>query len=319
MEPYRKITLALVIAAPFLMTGNFLKSAAYTARIQPAQQVTAKSQGVDAKTTIKIPSLVEEIQTASSGEAKIEALLPGASASQYNNTTLSSSGLESLSTGSGSDSVTVLKIDEGVHRVVCRSTGANLNILLGAVTADRIVTEMAFDSSGGNITNLVKNVIFENLKVNDALMPNNPQANTVIEFEKEISILSVSIPVRAKVIISPESITTDGGEITKVRVGGIDVEVKSYSNLQGLLSHPQHPSSNYGDTIRPYSKRAMNTDIKFLVSKKRSNANGEEIYRWVGKSFDLSGGLYGLSHHSSSQDLIEYALMAGFVAVAGGR
>lgn len=319
MDPYRKITLALVIAVAFLMTGNFLKSAASTARIQPAQQVTAKSQGVDAKTTIKIPPLVDEIQVASSGEAKIEALLPGASAAQYNNTTLSSQGLESLSTGQGYDSVTVMKIDENVHRVICRSTGANLNILLGAVTADRIVTEMSFDSNGGNITNLVKNVTFENLKVNGAPMSNNPQANTVIEFEKEISILSVSIPVRAKVIIRPESITTDGGNVTKVRVGGIDVEVKSYSSLQGLMSHPQHPSSNYGEMIHPYSQRAMNTDYKFLVSKRRSKANGEEIYRGVGKLFDLSGGLYGISHHSSSQDLIEYALMAGFVAVAGGR
>jgi hypothetical protein len=318
MEPYRKITLALVIAVAFLMTGNFLRSAASTARIQPAQQVTAKSQGVDAKTTIKIPSLVDEIQAVSSGEAKVEALLPGASAAQYNNTILSSQGLQSLSTGPGGGSVSVTKIGENASRVVCRSTGDNLNILLGAVTADRIVTEIAFDSDGGNITNMVKNVTFENLMVNGALMPNDPQANTVIEFDREISILSISIPVRVKVIIRPESITTDGGNITKVRVGGIDVEVKSSASLQGSLSHPKHPSSNFGEMIHPYYQRAMNTDYKFLVSKRRSNADGEEIYRGVGKSFDLSGGLYGLSNHSSSQDLIEYLLLAAFVSVGAG-
>jgi hypothetical protein len=191
--------------------------------------------------------------------------------------------------------------------MVCRSTGANLNILLGAVTADRIVTEMSFDSNGGNITNLVKNVTYENLKVNDALMPNNPQANTVIEFEREISISSISIPVRVKVIIRPESITTDGN-MTKVRVGGIDVAVKGSSSLQGLLSHPQHPSSNYGEMISPYGQRAISTDYEFLVSKRRSTADGEEKYRGVGKSFDLSGGLYGINDHSSSQDVVEYSL-----------
>jgi len=290
MEPYRKITLALVIAVAFLMTGNFLRSAASTVRIPPAQQVTAKSRGVDAKATIKIPSLVDEIQFASSGEAKVEALLPGASAAQYDNTILSSQGLESLSTGRGNDSVTITKIVESAHHVVCRSTGANLNILMGAVTADRIVTEMSFDSKGGNITNLVRNVSFENLKVNDVLIPNNPPANTVIEFDREISILSTSIPVRAKVIIRPENITTDGGNITKIRIGGIDVEIKSYGSLRGFLSAPHHPSSNYG-----------------------------EIYRGVGKSFELNGGLYGISHPSSSQDLIEYIVMLGLVAVAAGN
>jgi hypothetical protein len=319
MEPYRKITLALVIAVAFLMTGSFLRSAASTVRIRPAQQVTAKSRGVDAKATIKIPSLVDEIQFASSGEAKVEALLPGSSAAQYDNTILSSQGLQSLSTGRGNDSVTITKIAESAHHVVCRSTGNNLNILMGAVTADRIVTEMSFDSNGGNITNLVKNVTFKNLRVNDVLMPNNPQANTVIEFDREISIFSTRIPVRAKVIIRPESVTTDGGNITKVRVGGIDVEVKSSASFQGFLSPPRHPSSNYGEMIRPYYQRAMNTGYKFLVSKRRSNADGEEIYRGVGKSFDLNGGLYSISHHSSSQDLIEYALMAGFVAVAAGN
>ena len=316
MEPYRKITLALVIAVAFLMTGNFLRSAASTVRIPPAQQMTAESRGVDAKAIIKIPSLVDEIQFASSGEAKVEGLLPGASAAQYDNTILSSQGLQSLSTGRGNDGVTITKIADGAHHVVCRSTGNDLNILMGAVTADWIVTEMSFDSNGGNITNLVKNVTFENLKVNDALMPNNPQANTVIEFDREISILSTSIPVRAKVIIRPESITTDEDNITKVRVGGIDVEVKSYARLQGLLAPPSHPSSNYGEMIRPSYQRAMNTGYKFLVSKRRPYADGEEIYRGVGKSFDLNGGLYGISHHSNSQDLIEYALMAGFVAVA---
>jgi hypothetical protein len=199
--------------------------------------------------------------------------------------------------------------------VVCRSTGNNLNVLLGAVTADRIVTEMSFDSNNGNITNLVKNVTFENLMVNGTLMPDNPQANTVIEFEREISILSISVPVRAKVIIRPETIMTEG-ENPEVRIGGIDVEIKNSTSLQGLLLRPQNPSSDYAEMIRPYHQRAINTDYEFLFSKRLANAAGGGINRGVGKSFDLGGGLYGISRHSSSQGLVEYGLILGLMAVA---
>jgi hypothetical protein len=73
--------------------------------------MTVKSKGVDAKTTIKIPPLVDETQVASTGEAMVESLLPGVSAAQYDNTVLNLLGLQSLSTGSGNDLITIEKIN----------------------------------------------------------------------------------------------------------------------------------------------------------------------------------------------------------------
>jgi hypothetical protein len=67
--------------------------------------------------------------------------------------------------------------------------------------------------------------------------------------------------------------------------------------------------------ILPYHQRAINTDYEFLFSKRLANAAGEGIYRGVGKSFDLGGGLYGVSRHSSSQGITEYGVILGIVVV----
>lgn len=227
-----RIVLAILIVVLICITDRVLLPDTVSAQDTQKIKVFATSQGAKASVKIKLPigDILEEVDT-----GNITQTGAGFSMSRVPKTSLSVLGVKFHEAGTGIGTTSIEQTGADSHVGENTNLTEGINLIDGAITADRMESRFVCKSSEGRISCPVRSVTFKNLKINGQPVPDQPKENEEIEFEKEILIAGKPVKIGITVLLNSfEIIKVEGREIAEfagLKIGTTSLSIPASISL----------------------------------------------------------------------------------------